>query len=106
MKYKLVDLFICRSADPDYSLQGTAFENAVRLQGSIERAYGEAMQNLRTYRAENGRFPDTLDQIEALTSQQNLAAFQGFKYARRSDESADIVTGLYGTATFGLSRDQ
>ena len=76
---------------------------SMRLHNTILVAYDDTMRALNAYRDRNGRYPDTLDQVETQIPLVSLAAYRGFQYVRRSDADADLVTGLYGSVVFDLS---
>jgi hypothetical protein len=99
MKYKQVDNFSCENTE----VRAQAFDNAVRLQRQIESAYADTMAALNRFREMTGRYPATLEEIKDDIPIPSRAAFAGFKYVRRGDADADIVTGLYGAAQFDLN---
>lgn len=81
-----------------------ACEHSVQLMKNIEQAYKVTKIALEHYRLEHGAYPATLDVIEHDIPKESLAAFQGFEYIHSNEKAVEIVTGLYGFATFSLNR--
>ena len=81
-------------------LPSNAFDRVLALHRTIIAAHDDALRALEAYRAKAGRYPDTLDEVQAEIPYESLAAFRGFEYERKGDSDVSIVTGLYGAVPF------
>lgn len=83
-----------------------AGEGALRLTRVIVQAHKDTEAALENYLAENGRYPDTLNEIKHEIPKSSLDAFNGFQYFKEADQKMGIGTGLYGSAEFSLKNNE
>lgn len=81
-----------------------AYDRVLRLHRRIVAAHDDALRALDAYRERVGRYPDSLEAVQAEIPDESLAAFRGFEYERKGDSDLRIVTGLYDSAIVDLRR--
>lgn len=98
-RYKEVNNFSCEIS----TVELEAESEIIRIGSIILTAHDDTRKILDSYFAENGRYPDSLEQIKERIPERSRIAFSGFTYARNSDTDVGIVTGLYGSKSFSLN---
>ena len=78
-----------------------AGDRVLPLYRTIVAAHDDTLRALDAYRERVGRYPDSLEAVQAAIPDESLAAFQGFEYERKADSELCIVTGLYDSAFDG-----
>lgn len=96
--YKQLDLFACNRS----KLQSQAIQRSRVIAKNIHQAYDISMQLAEQYRQNHGKYPRDLGAIREFVPNEYLQAFNGFRWVIKEDGSVDIVTGLYGSASFSL----
>lgn len=79
-------------------LPAKACDRVLPLHRRIIAAHDDTLRALDAYRERVGRYPDSLEAVQAEIPDESLAAFRGFEYERKGDSDLCIVTGLYGSA--------
>lgn len=85
-------------------LPSNACDRVLPLHRTIIAAHDDTLRALEAYRDKVGRYPHTLEEVQADIPCESLAAFRGFEYERKGDSDVRIVTGLYGPVLFDLPR--
>ena len=77
-------------------LPRNAYDRVLSLHRTIIAAHDDTLCALEAHRARTGRYPDSLEEVQAEIPPESLAAFRGFAYEKKGDSDLSIVTGLYG----------
>lgn len=97
--YKKIDLYACGHSEE----QHYASERGMLIGKDIREAYKLTMELIGVFHGVHGEYPSSLDEVRKNVPNEYIQAFDGFRMVKKDDGSVDIVTGLYGAASFDFN---